>query len=107
MIADALLDFYRDADLKAALTTSKVVDLKQDHPNLGSCVPPFYVILKVKDTSVDTAIPVPVKHRRYLKLVTAVTGTVAGTLQRAVLNNVYDLPRTVGVEGYDQVKTID
>ena len=96
MIADALLDFY--ADLKAALTTSKVVDLKQDHPNLGSCVPPFYVILKVKDTSgdgtvtfnlqdsadnsafatvasvtvagkdlVDTAIPVPVKHRRYLK----------------------------------------
>lgn len=138
MIADVLLDFYRDADLKAALTTSKVVDLKQDHPNLGSCVPPFYVILKVKDTSgdgtvtfnlqdsadnatfatvasvtvagkdlVDTAIPVPVKHRRYLKLVTAVTGTVAGTLQRAVLNNVYDLPRTVGVEGYDQVKTID
>lgn len=108
MIADALLDFYRDADLKAALTTSKVVDLKQDHPNLGSCVPPFYVILKVKDTSGDGTVTFNLQDSAdNSAFATVASVTVAGTLQRAVLNNVYDLPRTVGVEGYDQVKTID
>ena len=49
----------------------------------------------------------PLKHRRYLKLITAVTGTVTGTLQRAVLDNGYELPRTTKTEGYDPAQTVD
>lgn len=138
MIADTLLTFCEDQDLKAAITGS-VLDFKQEYPNLGSLVKPFYLILVAKDATGEgtvtfklqdsadgktfadvtsftetgssipatQAIPVPVKHRRYLKLVTVVTGTVTGTLQRAVLNNVYDLPRTAKVEGYEKTTTVD
>ena len=51
--------------------------------------------------------PMPVKHRRYLKLVTTVTGTVTGTLQLATLDQTYELPRTTKVQGYEQTKTVD
>ncbi len=138
MIADTLLTFCEDKDMSAAIT-GDVLDLKQEYPNLGSLVKPFYLIIVAKDaagagtvtfkvqdsadgktfadaaaytvtgSSIQTsqAFPMPVKHRRYLKFVTTVSGTVSGTLQKAVLNNVYELPATAKFEGYEQAKTID
>lgn len=61
----------------------------------GSSVPNYQVF------------PMPVKHRRYLKLVTTVTGTVTGTLKLATLDQTYELPRTTKVQGYEQTKPVD
>lgn len=139
MITDALLKFCSDKALASAITTGKVIDLKQEYPNLGSLTPRFNLILQVKNAGgegtvtfklqdsadgstfadlltftqvgskipANQAIPMPLKHRRYLKLITTVTGTVTGTLQRAVLDNGYELPRTTKTEGYDPAPTVD
>lgn len=50
------------------------------------------------------AIPMPVTHRRYLRLKTANTGTPSGKIT-AYLNNYIDIKRTKPVEGWDIIKT--
>lgn len=52
------------------------------------------------------AIPMPLVHRRYVKLKTVVSGVVTGKTT-AYLHNEYDLPRLSKNIGEDIVKSID
>ena len=142
MVADKLLELC-NAQAAGTALTGTAIDLKQEHPNLGSMTPPFVMIItpaavagtapitfnlqdsadgssdwKTIATTTITAddfteqavVPLPVQHRRYLRLATTVdtssSKTATGTFS-AVLNNVYELKRTAKVEGFEIVKTID
>lgn len=66
--------------------------------------------VSVADMKGALALPLPVKHRRYLRLTTtptAETGSTLGGTFGAVLNNVYDLERLTKVEGYDIAPSVD
>ena len=52
------------------------------------------------------SIPMPVVHRRYLRLKTAIKGTPTGTLT-AILNNHIEILRTKPVEGWDIIPAGD
>lgn len=140
MIYDKTLEFCEKKSVGAAIT-SDVLDLKQEHPNTGSCTPPFYLVLfplAVSGTSETDAItftledsadnstfsallsvtalansmkhavsiPMPVVHRRYLRLTTTITGTPKGTLT-AILNNHIEILQTKPVEGWDIIRAGD
>lgn len=59
----------------------------------------------------NMAIPLPLQHKRYVRLATTVTATdsntVAGTLVKAVLHNEFELVRNIKAVGYDILATID
>lgn len=59
----------------------------------------------------NMAIPLPLTHKRYVRLATTVTATdsntVAGTLVKAVLHNEFELVRNIKAVGYDILATID
>lgn len=59
----------------------------------------------------NMAIPLPLTHKRYVRLVTTVTATdsntVAGNLVKAVLHNEFELVRNIKAVGYDILATID
>ena len=59
----------------------------------------------------NMAIPLPLQHKRYVRLATTVTSTdsntVAGTLVKAVLHNEFELVRNIKAVGYDILATID
>lgn len=59
----------------------------------------------------NMAIPLPLRHKRYVRLATTVTATdsntVAGTLVKAVLHNEFELVRNIKAVGYDILATID
>lgn len=66
--------------------------------------------IKADDFTDAVVIPMPVKHRRYIRLTTTVdtteSKTATGTFS-AILNNVYDLSRTKKFEGADTTPTVD
>lgn len=66
--------------------------------------------IKADDLKEVIAVPMPVKHRRYVRLTTTVdtteSKTATGTFS-AILNNVYDLSRTKKFEGADITPTVD
>ena len=51
-------------------------------------------------------IPMPVEHKRYVRVKTTVAGTVTGTMT-AYLSNSYSLPPVVKKEGIDILPTVD
>ena len=59
----------------------------------------------------NMAIPLPLTHKRYVRLATTVTATdsntVAGTLVKAVFHNEFELVRNIKAVGYDILATID
>lgn len=59
----------------------------------------------------NMAIPLPLTHKRYVRLVTTVTATdsntVSGNLVKAVLHNEFELVRNIKAVGYDILATID
>jgi hypothetical protein len=59
----------------------------------------------------NMAIPLPLQHKRYVRLATTVTATesntIAGTLVKAVLHNEFELVRNIKAVGYDILATID
>lgn len=59
-----------------------------------------------EDVAAGLVIPLPIKHRRYVKLVTTVTGTVTGTID-AWLSNGYTLPMSHAKQGIEIVQTAD
>lgn len=56
------------------------------------------------DIAKGLVIPMPIKHRRYVKLVTTVTGTVTGTID-AFLSNSYAMPMEHAKQGIEIVQT--
>ena len=58
------------------------------------------------DIKRDIVIPLPVRHRQYVRLKTTVAGTVTGTVD-AYLSTGYNLPMEHKKEGIDVVKTAD
>lgn len=59
-----------------------------------------------EDIAEDIVIPLPVKHRQYVRLKTTVAGTVTGTVD-AYLTNSFGLPMAYKKEGIDIVPTVD
>lgn len=59
----------------------------------------------------NMAIPLPLTHKRYVRLATTVTATdsntVSGNLVKAVLHNEFELVRNIKAVGYDILATID
>ena len=125
MIIDAMLQFSDNQDVKAGGASTKVVDLKQDNPDIGLWKEPLYIVVAVTKpfaggtsptfkielqdsnssgsgfttvlstaamtapTSTESPIilPMPTKHRRYLKLNFTVTGTPTAGNVSAYLTN--------------------
>ena len=86
--------FYLILQMKNMSGTGSLVFKLQDSAD-GSTFTDVFTLPFVGDTAPDyVAFPMPVKHRQYLRLVTAVTGTIVGTLQQAILSTSYDLERT-------------
>lgn len=59
-----------------------------------------------EDIAEDIVIPMPVKHRQYVRLKTTVAGTVTGTVD-AYLTSSFGLPMAYKKEGIDIVPTVD
>ena len=59
----------------------------------------------------NMAVPLPLTHKRYVRLATTVSATesntVAGTLVKAVLHNEFELVRNIKAVGFDILATID
>lgn len=59
----------------------------------------------------NMAVPLPLQHKRYVRLVTTVSATtdnkVEGTLVKAVLHNEFELVRNIKAVGFDILATID
>ncbi len=58
------------------------------------------------DLAGGLVIPMPIRHRRYVKVVTEVTGTVTGTVD-IYMSNSYPLALDVKKQGIDVVQTAD
>lgn len=59
----------------------------------------------------NMAVPLPLQHKRYVRLVTTVSATtdnkVEGTLVKAVLHNEFELVRNIKAVGFDILATTD
>lgn len=59
----------------------------------------------------NMAVPLPLTHKRYVRLATTVSATtdnkVEGTLVKAVLHNEFELVRNIKAVGFDILATID
>lgn len=98
--------FTKDA-AGAGSVTFKIQD-SDDNTNFTDAVS---FTLTAGKIPANMAIPLPLQHKRYVRLATTVTATdsntVAGTLVKAVLHNEFELVRNIKAVGYDILATID
>ena len=137
MIVDNLMKLVEEQSLVTAISDQPAVDFHQEWPNSGQvpmfCLIQMKgasgsgsVTFKLQDSANNSAfedvmtftvagkdlgdsifVPMPLKHRRYIRLSTTVSSTIAGTLSRAVITNEYEAARKAKLVGYDRVKTAD
>ena len=88
-------------------TTNAVTFILEDSAD-GSTFAPVASLGAVPGADIkhDLALSLPVRHRRYVRLKTSVTGTVTGTVT-AYLSNGYSLPMDVKKGGIDAVAGVD
>lgn len=84
-----------------ALAGTSIVIAIEDSDNNSDFAPVLVSgTLKPADTTKGLALPMPVKHRRYVRLKTTPTSITGGTMT-AYLSDVIEVPTTYKVEGIE------
>lgn len=103
--------FYALVFTKDAAGEGSVTFKIQDSDDNSTFADLVSFTLVAKNVATNMAIPMPLTHKRYVRLVTTVSTadskTVSGTIIEAVLHNEYELIRTHKVVGFDILPTID
>ncbi len=103
--------FYCLVFTKDAAGEGSVTFKIQDSDDNSSFSDLVSVTLVAKNIAQNMAIPMPLTHKRHVRLVTTVSTadskTVSGTIVEAVLHNEYELIRTQKVVGFDILPTVD
>lgn len=103
--------FYALLFTKGATGAGSVTFKIQDSDDNSTFTDAVSFTLTAGKIPANMAIPLPLQHKRYVRLATTVTATdsntVAGTLVKAVLHNEFELVRNIKAVGYDILATID